>query len=276
MLTVSFFSEFQDIEMRGITNVNEKSSRITWYRNILSVNVIVFMSYTLEVNFVCFSWLFSMKASEIGEDPIKGDWVSNYIINDYFPPETVFSVGDDIVLSFEIADMLGYDYSVRCSSFHASNNTLTRCLWFHTWSWNGVDMSDNVGRINVTIEENGSGGGRSSLIEIKISNATENHVGLYDCTYHVRLTDWGEHPSFFAAITGTKLSLRRNTEWPTTIRYEMGNNLFGYAEIDDEAMMEERYPNVLKCIVTAWQFSGNISLYFQDDYLPVYGPIIAG
>ena len=223
-----------------------------------------------------FLWLSTMKPNEIGQDPIKGDWVSNYIINDYFPSETVFSVGDDIVLSFEITDMLGHDYYVQCISLHASNNTLTRGLRFSSWGRHGVHMSDNVGGINVTVDENGLGGGRSSVIEITISNATENHVGLYGCDYYVWLTDWDEHPSTFMATTGTKLSLRQNMEWPTSIRYEMGNNLLGYGEIDDEAKMEEGNPNVLECIVTAWQFPSNISLYFQDEYLPLYGPISLG
>ena len=77
-------------------------------------------------------------------------------------------------------------------------------------------------------------------------------------------------------MTGTKLSLRQDTEWPTSIRYEMGYNQFGFSEIDDEAMMEEGYPNILRCTVTAWQFPSNISLYCQDEYLPLYGPITPG
>ena len=217
-----------------------------------------------------------MKPHEIGQDPIKGDWVSNYIINDYFPPESVFSIGDDIVLSFEISDMLGHDFIVQCSSLHASNNTLTRGLRFAADGGQyGVHMSDNVGGINVTFDENVLGGGKSYLIVITISNATENHVGLYSCAYRVRLTTWEEYPSAFEAITGTKLSLRQDTEWPTSVRYEMGYNLLG-GEIDEEAMMEEGHPNVLKCIVTAWQFPSNISLYFQDEYLPLYGPLTIG
>ena len=72
------------------------------------------------------------------------------------------------MLSFEISDMLAHDYIVRCSSSHAFNNTLTQGLWFSDRGRHGVDMSDNVGGINVTIDENGLGGGRSSVTEITI------------------------------------------------------------------------------------------------------------
>ena len=188
----------------------------------------------------------------------------------------IFSIGDDIVLTFEITEMLGHDYVVQCFSIHAPNNTLARGLLFTDRGQYGVEMSDEVGGINATIEEDDLGGLRSSRIEITISNATEKHVGLYSCTYSVRLTDWGGYPSSFWATTGTKLSLSHDTEWPTRISYEMGNNLLGDGEIDDEAMMEEGFPNVFKCSVTAWQFPSNISLSFQDENLPLYGPIAIG
>ena len=234
------------------------------------------MSYTTELNIKAFLFLSTMKPSEIGETPIKGDWVSNYIINDYFPPEISFSAGDNIVLNLEIADLIDLDdYTVQCFSIHAPNNTLTDGLWFSNWNRGTEGFAEQWG-INVTIVDNDSQTGTTRLIQITVSNATEKHVGFYNCLHRVRLTEYDVYPSIYTVTTGTKLSMGGEMEWPTWISYEVGNNLLGYNDIDDEAMLEEGYPNVFQCIVTAWEPPNNVSLYFQDEHIRLSGPFVPG
>ena len=218
-------------------------------------------------------FLSSMDPSGNEEEPVNGDLFSNYIFSEYFVPQTPFSTGDDIVLRFEITELIDSNYmQCMCRSVHAPNYNLTHGLLFSNRCEHS-EWFDETWGINVSIGDYDAEGGRQRFLQMRISNATEKHAGFYDCTFGVRHHEWGAHPIVIWATTGTRLQLSSDTEWPTEIRYEMGTNLLYFGEIDEEAMIEEGFPNVFKCIVTAWQFPSNVSLYLYDEYLHLSGPL---
>ena len=126
-----------------------------------------------------------MGPNESGKAPVKENWISDYIVENYFPSEILFSPGDDIELDFRITGMTNRSYGVECMSAHyTSNESYVQDRWMYFYEGDrDIYLTGNLEGVNVTVQSSNTPAGTSRLVRIHIYNATEQHAGQYVCSY---------------------------------------------------------------------------------------------
>ena len=259
-----------------ITNFNEESrfqerhSRIAWHRKIPNIEAIGFMSYTRDLNLAVTAWLSGMGPSESGEAPVKGNWISEYIVEDYFPSEMLFSPGDNIALDFRVTRMTTRSYVISCSSVHyTSNGSFAEDRWMYFSDRDGVTyLAGNLEGVNVTVQTSNTPAGTSRLVRIQIYNATEQHIGQYECQYFIRRNEGVYGHTYMKIATGARLlPVSREAIVPFMTIFKMGYDSSRAWQIKDEVTIPAGIANMFRCYVIAQHFPVNVSLYFRDEQM---------
>ena len=250
----------------GESRFQEQHSKIAWHRKIPNIEAIGFMAYTRDLNLAVTAWLSGMGPSESGEAPV----ISEYIVEDYFPSEMLFSPGDNIVLDFRVTRIANCSYVISCSSVHyTSNGSFADNRGMHFRDRDGVSyLTGNLEGVNVTVQSSSTPAGTSQLVRIQIYNATEQHVGHYEC-HNLIWQDGGVHGFRYIKIaTGARLlPVSREAIVPFMTIFEMGYDSSMAWQIEDEVTIPAGITNMFRCYVIAEHFPVNVSLYFRDEQM---------
>ena len=252
----------------GESRFQERHSKIAWRREIPNIEAIGFTSYTRDLNLAVTAWLSGMGPGESGEAPVKANWISDYIVEDYFPSEMLFSPGDNIELDFRVTWMANRSFEFACSSTHyTSNGSFVQGRWMHFQDGGGVRyLSGNVEGVNVTVQSSSTPAGTSRLVRIQIYNATEQHIGQYECSYAIWPVEGVYGYTYLKISTGARLlPVSRETIVPFMTLFDMGYDSSMDYWIKDEVTIPAGIANMFRCYVIAQQFPVNVSLYFQDE-----------
>ena len=211
-----------------------------------------------------------MGPSELGEAPVKGNWISEYIAEDYFPSEILFSTGDDIELDFRITEMTNRSYGVECMSAHyTSNGSYVQGRWMYFYEGDrGKYLTGNLEGVNVTVQSSNTPAGTSRLVRIQIYNATELHAGQYVCSYLIWREEGVYGFTFMRIETGARLlPVSREAIVPFMTLFKVGYASSMDRWIKDEVTIPAGIPNMFRCYVIAQHFPVNVSLYFRNEQM---------
>ena len=252
-------------------------TELSWDENDPGIQRLVLALGSAKLNMVAFCWFRNSPTTDLPVDePARMQMDREHLIQNTFPPETVFSGGSDVEFSFRGVSKAMSHWSLRCRGFVPVVTDLGLCSYSLVsmyrivdgqgqWSgdWEGMDIQFNT-----------SPSDHSFGVTWSIRSAQERHTGIYECSH----SSYSEEQGVLIG-SSTHLVSEPGLQLPVSILLTTGHNLLHGSDghiTHGQATISAGIKNAMSCTITPVNQLQEVDLYKDGIHVEIAIPMPTG